>query len=258
MPHPNDATWSGSRIAVDPTGYLSPMEPIPETRDAIDEFGPFMYEDDLLDKLREMARRVQEIVPACVGLSLAYREHGVTFTLVASDGLIAALDGLQYLDGGPCVAAVEEERVERFETDEVLGEDRWQIFARGTAATGVASTLTLPIMVAQSVVGSVNLYAETSDAFDGHHEAVAAVFDAWAPGAVANADLPFETRRRAQEAPRLLLEEMRIQVAVGVLVATHGISATTAREQLKDAALRAGVDEAAIAKVVIEQASPPS
>jgi GAF domain-containing protein len=239
-------------------GYLEVMEPIPETREAIDEFGPFMHDDQLLEKLKEMARRVQEVVPACIGLSLAYREHGVTFTLVASDELIAALDGLQYLDDGPCVAAVEAERIESFSTEDVLGEDRWQIFARGTAAAGVASTLTLPIVIAESVVGSVNLYAETAAAFDGKHEAVAAIFDAWAPGAVANADLTFETRLRAQEAPRLLLDEMRIQVAVGVLVATHGISVGIARERLQDAALKAGVEEAAMAKLVIEQATPPS
>jgi GAF domain-containing protein len=181
----------------------------------------------------------------------------VTFTLVASDEQVAGLDGLQYLDDGPCVAAVEREQVETFVTEEVLGEDRWQIFARGTAAAGVASTLTLPIVVDETVVGSVNLYASTARAFDGHHEALARIFDAWAPGAVANADLTFETRRRAQEAPRLLLEEMRVQVAVGILVRSQGISASEARERLQDAAVRAGVSEADMAREVIEQATLP-
>ena len=47
---------------------------------------------------------------------------------------------------------------------------------------------------------------------------------------------------------------MRLQVAVGILVATFGIPVEAARERLRDAAVRAGVDDSAMAKIVIEQA----
>jgi GAF domain-containing protein len=230
------------------------MDPIPQTSEAIDEFGPFFGDDDLLDTLTDMGRRVREVVPDCVGLSLASREHGVTFTLVASEVGIAALDGLQYLDGGPCVTAVDEERIIQFPDEDVLGEEAWQLFARGTAAAAVASTLTIPVMVGDEVTGSVNLYASSPEAFAGKHQEIADIVGGWAPGAVANADLSFSTRRTAQEAPRLLFEEMRLQVAVGILVATFGIGVEAARERLRDSAVRAGVDEAAMAKMVIEQA----
>ena len=86
------------------------------------------------------------------------------------------------------------------------------------------------------------------------HEQVAEIVGGWAPGAVANADLSFSTRRTAQDAPRLLFEEMRLHIAVGILVATLGISVEEARERLRDSALRAGVDEAAMARIVIDQA----
>jgi GAF domain-containing protein len=238
-------------------GYFWRMEPIPETRQAIDEFGPFTQNDDLLEQLKAMGDRLQALVPDCVGVSLGYHEHGVTFTLVASDEFVAALDGLQYLDGGPCVSAVENERLEQFVTEDVLGEQDWQVFARGTAAAGVASTLTLPIVADGDVVGSVNLYAATSDAFDGKHDEVAKIFGAWALGAVANADLTFQTRHTAQQAPQLLLDEMRIQVAVGILVASQGSSLADARESLRQAALNAGISETAMAKMVIEQATLP-
>ena len=201
-----------------------------------------------------MGRRVRELVPDCVGLSLASREHGVTFTLVASESFIAALDGLQYLDGGPCVTAVDEERVVQFPDERILGEEAWQLFSRGTAATAVASTLTLPLVVDGEVRGSVNIYAAAADSFAGKSEEIAAVVGGWAPGAVSNADLSFSTRRTAQDAPRLLFEEMRLQVAVGILVATYGISVENATERLRDAAARAGVDDVAMAKMIIAQA----
>lgn len=231
------------------------MKPIPETRRAIEEFGPFGDDGELLAQLRQMGARVQAIVPECLGLSLAYNEHGVTFTVVASDEAIAALDGLQYLDGGPCVSAVDAGGLQTFVTDDVLGEEHWQVFARGTASAGVASTLTLPIVSDGLVVGSVNLYAASSAAFDGKHDQIARIFGAWAPGAVANADLGFDTRRTARDAPRVLLDEMRIQVAVGILVASQGDSLAAARERLRQAAVRADITETAMAKLVIDQAT---
>ena len=237
------------------SGYPLGMEPIPETFEALEEFGPYLYDEDLLTELGRMGQRVQEIVPECVGLSLAYREHGVTFTLVASDETIAALDAAQYLDGGPCLAAVDREEILEFNEGDVLDEGQWQLFARGTDAAAIASTLTLPIVVGEKIAGSVNLYASSPDAFTGKHQRVAEAVGAWAEGAVANADLDFTTRRAAEEAPRQLFEETRIQVAVGILAASQDVSTTVARERMREAALRAGVDEGAIARLVIEQAT---
>jgi GAF domain-containing protein len=231
------------------------MDPIPETSEAVEDYGPFAPDGDLLGELRALGDKVSDLVPDCVGLSLASREHGVSFTLVASEEFIAALDGLQYLDGGPCVEAVEAERVLQFTGEELMGEEGWRLFARGTAAAAVASTLTLPIMVEGQVMGSINLYAASPDAFTGKHEEVAAVFGAWAPGAVANADLSFLTRRTAEQAPRLLYEEMRIQVAVGVLIASERLDDDAARRHLSEAASRAGVSEAALAETIIRQAN---
>jgi GAF domain-containing protein len=225
------------------------VEPIPETSEAVNEFGPF--EVDLLQNLKDRASQVREIVPDCVGISLASREHGVSFTLVATDDEVAALDGVQYLDGGPCVEGVEAERVLEYRNEELLGEGSWQLFAQATAAAAIASTLTLPILKQAQIVGSVNLYAATPHAFTGHHQEIAEIFSAWAPGAVANADLSFSTRETAEQAPRLLYEEMRVQVALGVLMSSQNIGLETAREQLRDAALRAGITEPALAERLI-------
>jgi GAF domain-containing protein len=238
-------------------GYPILMEPIPETFEALEEFGAYLYHDDLLTELGRMGARVQEIVPDCVGLSLAYREHGVTFTLVATDEVTAALDALQYLDDGPCVTAVDEARLIAFSEDDVLDEGLWHLFARGAAAAAVASTLTLPILVEGTAVGSVNLYASSPDAFEGRHQQVARALGAWPEGAIVNADLGFATRRAAEDAPRVLFEATRIQIAVGILASSQDISPPVARDRLREAARRAGVSEAAVARLVIDQATGP-
>jgi len=82
-------------------GYPLGVEPISETREAIEEFGPFAVDEDLLEELGKKGERVRAVVPDCVGFSLAMEAYGVTFTLVASDEEVAVLDALQYIDGGP-------------------------------------------------------------------------------------------------------------------------------------------------------------
>jgi hypothetical protein len=88
----------------------------------------------------------------------------------------------------------------------------------------VASTLSLPVLVSGYVVGSVNLYASSSDAFDGRHEALARIFDAWAPGAVTNAGSPSTTRRVAERAPELLREDVDLAIASSVIANRDNLS----------------------------------
>lgn len=228
------------------------MEPIPETTEVDDEFGPFS-DDDLLHQLRERSDRVKAIVPDCVGMTLASRVHDVTLTLVATSAEIAVLDAVQYLSGGPCVDALEADRVMTYPAgDDVLDERHWHDFARATSAASVASTLTLPVITDGVVTGTINLYAAAAHAFDGFHEDIARIFDAWAPGAVTNADLTFSSRREAEEAPRRLREDLTITVAVGILAAKTPRDLDEARGLLRDAALRAGVREADLAASIIE------
>jgi hypothetical protein len=226
------------------------VEPIPESRQAADDLDPTI-EADPLARLLAAAEQVRVLVPDCVGISLGSSEHGVTFTVVASNSEVATLDSVQYLAGGPCVDAVEAGRVIEFDHETLLDEARWQLFAQATAASGVVSTLTLPIIGNARVTGSVNLYASTHRAFEGHHEAIARIFGAWAPGAVANADLAFNTRVTAARAPRVLREQLRIDVATGLLAARLGVEAEEARELIRAAALRAGVSELQLAEAVI-------
>lgn len=228
------------------------VEPIPETIEVDDEFGPFS-DDDLLRQLLERSDRVKALVPDCVGMTLSSRAHGVTLTLVATSAEMALLDGVQYLSGGPCVDALEADRVMTYPAeDDVLDEGHWHDFALATAAAEVASTLTLPVITDGAVTGTINLYAASAHAFDGRHEDVARIFDAWAPGAVTNADLAFSTRKEAEQAPQRFREDMVITAAVGILAGRHPGDLEEVRELLRDAALRAGVGEAELAASIIE------
>ncbi len=224
-------------------GYGRHVKPISATIEAINELDPHLDDGTLLDRLVELGDRVREVVADTVGLSLAPTDQGITFTLVATDEEIAVLDAVQYVESGPCVAAVELGHGVAATEADLFDERAWRLFARATSAAGVASTLTLPIVLAGRVAGTVNLYGATDHAFDDHHERLARIFGAWAPGAVANADLSFTTRRSAEQAPAIVRADAQVETAVGIIATTLDIGFREARERLRTAAERAGVSE---------------
>ena len=227
------------------------MEFLPHTQAALDEYLT-LADPDLSESLMTMGERATRIVPDCVGLSLCLYEEGLTFTLVASHLRWAELDAMQYLEGGPCVTAVERNEVYDETIEDLLSEQRWLLFAQASAAAGVASSLSLPLLDQDRVVGGINLYASTREAFDGHHEDLAGAIGASALGAVTNSDLAFESRHRAEEAPGRLRERRLVEVAVGIVAARESVDVETASAQLAAAARRAGITEAQAAQVLIE------
>ena len=226
------------------------MEPTPETSEALRELAR-RGDTTLGVELHAMASRIRALVPEVIGVSLSVVADGITLTLVASLEEFAALDAVQYLDGGPCVAAVDRSVVLDVNVGDLLDEDRWLFYARASAAVGVASSLSLPIMSHDRVVGGVNLYASTRDAFTGRHEALAEAVGSDAEYAVTNADLSFATRRRAEDAPGRVRQSDDVNIALGIISAAHEVAIPVARERLRDAAARAGITEAQAARALV-------
>ncbi len=233
------------------------MEPVPETRQALVDLAE-QGEDDLEPTLRAMSAVAQEIAPACVGLSLAQLADGLTFTMVASNDEAAVLDAVQYLDGGPCVEAGHEAHLVDVSGTDLMNEGRWLLYAHTTAATGVASSLTLPILQQGRVIGSVNLYGATPDAFDGRHEQLARALGASAEAAVSNADLSFRTRLAAAYAPQRVADRDDVDIAVGMIAARQRVDIPIAEERLRQAAARAGLTEGQVARVIRALTLPES
>ncbi len=227
------------------------MEPIPESVIAAEELGPFSGTEELLEQLVVMGDGVRRVVPECVGLSLASRWHGVTFTLVSSGESAAVLDAAQYLEDGPCVESADLDEVVTWGSDDVLGERAWQVFSRLSAAYDVRSSLTLPIRGEGPTAGTVNLYASAERAFDDKHREVAQLVGAWAEEAVSNADLSFSTRRVAELAPEVLAGRCTIVRASQMLAESLDLDEGAAEQRLADAARRAGISAAQLAEALV-------
>ncbi|QNN51590.1 GAF domain-containing protein [Nocardioides mesophilus] len=233
------------------------MEPIPETRESIGELRRYGGEE-LVDELTRMGEAAERLVPGLVGLSLALVQDGLTFTLVSTDPEVAAPDAVLRVGEAPCrdaaattVTAEGAAQCPEGRPDDVFSEARWLADAQAQAAHGVCSTLSLPILTGEEVIGTVNLYASSSDAFAGDHQVLADALGASASTAITNADLSFETRREAGATTARLRDLDTINQAVGYLSTVHGVGTAAARHLLNGAAARAGITQGQAAAALL-------
>ena len=144
------------------------MRPIPETRFALTEMSRFQ-DEDLTARFNAMANRVAAVAPECVGMTLSFVKDDLAFTWAATSLDVAALDAVQYLSDGPCLQAMEQGATLGASRDDPLDETRWLEFSRAENSAGVESTLSIPLLEDDVVVGGVNFYGGTTTTLDGLH-----------------------------------------------------------------------------------------
>jgi transcriptional regulator with GAF, ATPase, and Fis domain len=230
------------------------VKPLPETQAAIDRLSALLEGDqDLGRHLRAVSSVAEMLVPSLVGASVTVHIHGQPFTLTAVSEQLRTMDATQYLDGGPCVDALDGSPVV---VDDLLDEERWQVYRQTASDAGIRSSLSMPLRdSADEVIGALNLYATDPSAFAGQEQMFAEVFGVHVEELVKNADLSFMTRDWAEELPDRVEALEVTEQAVGVLVATQGWGPDDARSRLQDAAGRAGAPLDTVARAVLALSS---
>lgn len=219
------------------------MELLPQSREALDEYVAESV-DDVEGLLRVIEGWAVRAVPDCVALSVTLLDEDLTFTLVDEEATRSSVDA-----ASPRTAnGVEPARA--FALDEA----GWADMARERAFAGIASTVSLPVVEHGRAVLNIDLYASTAHAFRDRVDGLVAALGAWQAGAVTNADLSFETLRRAELAPALLREQRLVDVAVGLVAARAAVTTHDAAVLLDQAAEEAGVTRvqaACVARVLL-------
>ena len=179
---------------------MDDVEPIPETREALRRLSEPPMED-LGPDLQEAGTILQARVPGLVAFSISIVRENLTFTYVASAFRRRwTWTRCSISTVGRASRPSRRSGSWQSTTADLFDEGRWQFFARAGNAYGIASTLSIPIIHDDEVVGGVNVYGAAGDTFDGRHDELARLFGAWAPGAVTNADLLFTSRLEALRA----------------------------------------------------------
>ncbi|MGH3985265.1 MAG: GAF and ANTAR domain-containing protein [Pseudonocardiaceae bacterium] len=200
--------------------------------------GSVAGEDQLAQQLSELARDLQErqslqdtlkgIVQAAVdnvpgaqfaGISVVRGRRDVD-TPVWTDELVRATDQAQYDTGqGPCLNSVYEEKTVR--VADMRTEQRWPEFAKRAFHLGINSMLSIQLYVTGDNLGALNLYSQTTEAFDDESEHVGLLLASHAAIAMASA-------QQQEQLVQAITTRDLIGQAKGILMERHKITAEQA------------------------------
>lgn len=192
-------------------------------------FGSDRVESFLADVARSAAGMVEEAL-SC-GLTVQATPRSRTLG-AASDHLADRMDAIQYDVGdGPCLTAL---RTAGLVVVEDIGADgRWPEFSRRGRREGVATSLSVPLLVRERAVGALNLYGRQVGAITPADRARAQQFADQAAGAVALAARLAEAEHTAQHLSAALRSRSTIDQAIGAVMGQARISAEAAFDLLR-------------------------
>jgi GAF domain-containing protein len=210
-------------------------------------------DQSLTETMTQIAALAVSAVPGADGAGLTAMESERPLLIAASTDFVTAVDRVQYgLAEGPCIEAA---RMRRTQVCGSLGgEKRWPRFGPRAGRLGVHSALSLPLVVADRTVGSLNVYGRNHDAFTPHAVSIGERFSAPAAVTVANALLLEQSRRLTRQLEQALGSRTVIDQAVGILMSRSGATAGEAFETLKAISQAEGKKLVEVSTTLVTQA----
>lgn len=175
-----------------------------------------------------------DLVEGCDRAAIGVLDGDRFRSAAATDEVMRLIDDLQNeLGEGPCLEASVDDRLHI--DNDITEHCRWpRLAAVVVARTPVRAMLAVPLIDEGERSGALNIFADRTGAFDDDSVASAAILASFASVALHGA----RHRARADQLEEGLTTNREIGAAVGILMATHGISQTEAFELLSSASQR--------------------
>lgn len=186
----------------------------------------------LEDTLLRVAQFANKAIPGASGVGLMLIEEGRADTIVATEPFVTEIDAVQYkLKQGPCISSVAGEQP--VISGSIATDERWPQFGPQSAGFGIQSSLSIPLITSDGVVGSLNVYAHEKDVFDDRAALLGSYFGVPAAIAVQNAQILAESKRLAAHLRTSLNNRIIVERAIGVLMTRSGDSADVAMAKIR-------------------------
>lgn len=215
-----------------------------------------LAEEDLDSTLRVVAEIAVRVVDGCNCAGVTVVENERVQSTACTDPLCATIDADQYETGeGPCVDAIRTNAV--MHLDDAAHDPRWPSFGPLAERHGISSVLGFPLEVPSGVLGALNLYGRTDDAFDDQDAAIGHLLAAHAAVVLANAKAYDEASSRADNLEKALESRGVIERAKGILMEREKCSATEAFKMLVRASQALNRKLRSVAEDVVDDAEGP-
>ncbi|KAA1248786.1 GAF and ANTAR domain-containing protein [Mycobacterium simiae] len=212
----------------------------------------------VIDLLRDVAEFAAQAIPGAEGAGVALIDprHGIPSaqTWAATELLIREIDTVQYqeMNEGPSITCMQSRRPT---VSGSMGSDsRWPHFGGRVARMRMHSALALPLIVGDQVIGSINAYAKSRDAFAEHAVRLGSQFARPAAVAVYNAQLLANAQERTLRLQHALDSRAVIDQAIGILRSRSGSTAEQAFERLTHISQTENIKLHIVAERLVEEA----
>ncbi|MCV7149710.1 GAF and ANTAR domain-containing protein [Mycolicibacterium pyrenivorans] len=210
---------------------------------------------DLATEVAEFAVRAIPGVDGA-GVALLQPEHVTPHlqTFAATAEFVNKIDSAQYeqLHEGPCITCMQTGRA--VVSGSLGSDDRWPHFGGRVARMGVHSALSLPLIVGEQVIGAINTYARTRDAFGEHAVELGSQFAGSAAVSVHNAQVLASARDRTEHLQRALGSRAVIDQAIGIIRSRSGVTGDEAIDRLKRMSQADNVKLVVVAERLVDEA----
>jgi GAF domain-containing protein len=207
----------------------------------------------LSELLADIAVLVREATPGADGAGVTLLEAGKPDTIAASETFVRDVDEVQYrLGEGPCISAAAEGSTMG---SGGLGEDdAWPLFGPLAADLGIHSALSLPLIVHGEIIGALNVYSHSHDAFDEYSRTTGEQFAGPAAVAILNARTLEQAQRKQSNLETALSSRATIDQAIGIIRSRSGLSADEAFLRLRIISQHDRIKLNAVAAKLVEEA----
>lgn len=199
-----------------------------------------------------LVQQLPEVLPAAdhVSITVARRSHHYE-TLGSSSPTALACDEIQYeLGEGPCIEALSD--AEWYRSGDVAVDRRWPQWGPRAAEIGVASLLSIRLMMGARAVGALNCYSEKPGEFGDHEDLDVAFLYALHAAAALGAAQEIHGLQTAMQSRHT------IGVAQGVLMGKYGLTLERSFEVLRRYSSTRNIKLRDLSAYVVEHGELPS
>jgi GAF domain-containing protein len=214
--------------------------------------GVALDQADLTSALEEICRIAVRTVPGTEGASVTTFSKGRPAAL-ADSPWAQELDELQYVEHeGPCYDAYRTGTI--FRVRDLAEDTRWPSYLPRATETGARSMVSLPLSAEGKVVGALNLYSRTADAFTADAVSLAEIIAAHAGLASQVAAAMFGHRELAEQLGVAMRSRAVIEQAKGILMGARRCDADTAFNLLAELSQNSNRKLRDVAQALVDEA----
>ena len=216
--------------------------------------GVVLAQADLASTHEEITRIAVRAVPGAEGATVTTFQNGQPAASAASSDWARELDEMQYVEHeGPCLDAARTGNT--FRIRDLADEPRWPAYVPRARSAGVCSMVSVPLAAEGRLIGALNLYSRSVDAFSSEAVSIAEIIAAHTGLATQVASSFFGQRDLAEQLRTAMGSRAVIEQAKGLVMGARGCSAEEAFDLLRDASQKRNVKLRAVAQEVVSARS---